>query len=223
VHEQQGPAASEAPSGPEQQEETQDGGVGTESPPEEGAPALGAQMTITFGEYEELKALARERDEYLKRLQRAVADYQNLQKRIEKTRARVHAETVEEVLRHILPIADSLSLALEAADNTEGAEDMVAGLKLLEKEFYDSLQRFGVEPIEALGAQFDPHYHEAVMSEERQGVPPNTVVRELKKGFLMRDRVIRASQVSVTPARKEQEESVDLEEGAEGQQENQGT
>jgi len=167
---------------------------GDEEPREDGA------VLVTLAQYEELNTLARERDDYLKRLQRAVADYQNLQRRTEKARANLYKQTVEEVVRHMLPLADSLSRALEAAQKTQGAQDILEGLKLLEKEFYDALGNFDVKPIEAIGAEFDPHFHEAVITEQQKDTPPNTVIRELKKGFMMGDRVIRPAQVSVTVA-----------------------
>lgn len=164
----------------------------------EAAEEEGGDITISFAEYQELKTLARERDEYLRRLQRVVADYQNYQKRQEKMKDRIREQIKQEVVGQILPVADSLNRAMEAAEEMEGADDILEGLKLVESEFHDLLENFDVKPIEAAGEEFDPHYHDAVMQEPKENVPPNTVVRELKKGFVMGDRVIRPAQVSVS-------------------------
>jgi len=203
------PAPSERPQPaeePAQNGETPQVMDRTEGGDEEPRKREDGTVQITLAQYEELNTLARERDEYLKRLQRAVADYQNLQRRTEKARANLYKQTVEEVVRHILPLADSLSRALEAAQKIQGAQDILEGLKLLEKQFYDALGNFGVKPIEAIGAEFDPRFHEAVITEQQKDTPPNTVVRELKKGFMMGDRVIRPAQVSVAVAEQKEGE-----------------
>ena len=169
------------------------------------APPQGRPVTLSHAEYEELKTLAQERDDYLRRLQRAVADYQNLQKRMEKFRESAHEATLRSLAEAILPVADSLARALEAAGQTAGAERIVEGLHLGEKEFYGALQKFGITPIKAEGEKFDPHFHEAVMQQPAADAEPNTVLRELKKGFLMGQQVLRPSQVVVAVAPPEDE------------------
>jgi len=154
-------------------------------------------ITVPVAVYEELKTLAAERDEYLKKLQRAVADYQNLQKRVEKMRQAANSEATRLVALKTVSLADSLARALEAAEGTEGAENLVEGLRLVEREFYAILESLDIRPIEAVGKPFDPHYHDAILQEPAEGVEANTVVRELKKGFIMGREVIRPTQVSV--------------------------
>jgi molecular chaperone GrpE len=189
------PAGGEGPATPEEPEGQPEGGT-----------EHGEAVHLSYAEYEELKTLAQERDDYLQRLQRAVADYQNLQKRIERFRLQAREDAVRALAEEILPVADSLSRALEAAEQAEGGEQIVEGLRLVEKEFYGALAEFGIRPVQALGQEFDPHYHEAAMQEPQQDAPPNTVVRELKRGFVMGDVVIRPSQVVVAgPAAAEEE------------------
>jgi molecular chaperone GrpE len=154
-------------------------------------------VELTHSEYEELKTLARERDEFYRRLQRAVADYQNLQKRLEKFRESARESILRQVGEAILPLADSLALALDAAERTEGGERIVEGLRLFEKEFYGALAVFDIRPVEAKGRPFDPHFHEALFQEPTAEAEPNTVLRELKRGFVMGDVVLRPSQVVV--------------------------
>jgi len=163
-------------------------------------------VTLSYAQYEELKTLAKERDDYLKRLQRAVADYQNLQKRIDKFRDAAQESVIRSLAEQILPMADSLSRALQAAEQAEGAENIVQGLRLVEKEFYGALQKLGIQPVEAVGQKFDPHFHEAAMQQQAAGVPPNTVVEELKKGFVLGGQVIRPSQVVVAASGEPREE-----------------
>ena len=155
-------------------------------------------VTISTSEYEGLRKLAQERDEFLTRLQRALADYQNLQKRVEKERLVARRNLVKQLAEDILPVADSLAWAIYAAENTDGAGNILRGLKLVEKEFYGTLEKLSVEPIDVAGVPFDPEYHSAVMQEENDDLSPNTVVRELKKGFLLDGEVIRAAHVSVS-------------------------
>ncbi|MCD6415921.1 MAG: nucleotide exchange factor GrpE [Planctomycetes bacterium] len=176
-------------------------------------PAVQAQehtdpIQLSYAQYEEFKTLARERDEYLKRLQRAVADYQNLQKRIEKFRIAARQSALRELGEAILPVADSLALALASAEQIEGAEEIVKGFRLVEKDFYAALEKLNIRPIEAVGLVFDPQYHEAVIQEETHEAPPNRVLREMKKGFMVDQQVIRPSRVVVSgPKRKDDGES----------------
>ena len=170
-----------------------------------GAPADGGTaeagdhgVVLSRTHYEELKTLARERDEYLRRLQRAVADYQNLQKRINRSRDTARDATMRSLAESLLPIADSLARAVDAALSTPGAASIVEGLHLVEKEFYGALERFDIRPLTAVGEPFDPHFHEALMQVPADGRPAGSVVQELKKGFVMGDIVIRPSQVVVT-------------------------
>jgi len=155
-------------------------------------------VTLSFGEYEELKTLAKERDAYLRQLQRAVADFQNLQKRTDRMREGAQEQIVRTLTQELAPVADDLARALEAAEQTPNAQGIVKGLRLVEAGFYAALARFGVRPLNPVGQEFDPHSHEAVMQERAEGVPPNTVLRELRRGFALGDVVVRPSQVVVT-------------------------
>jgi molecular chaperone GrpE len=208
------PRAEPTRSGAEEAWPTADQGVGEEAqaaaeempsaaeqaPPEQLEPHR-EPVTLPYGEYEELKTLARERDDFLRHLQRAVADYQNLQKRIEGLRESAREAALRSVAEEIVPVTDGLKRAMEAAEQVQGAESIVQGLRLVERGFYGALGRFGIRPLEAVGRKFDPHYHEAAMREYVDGVAPNTVIRELRTGFVMGDTVIRPSQVVVAATR----------------------
>jgi molecular chaperone GrpE len=156
-----------------------------------------ADVTISHAEHAELRSLAQERDDFLQRLQRAVADYQNLQKRSEKFRQAARIEAVQAATEKILPMADHLLRAREAAAAIEGGSNILAGLDLIEDDYYAALAALGVRPIDALGQKFDPHFHEAIMQQPTADVEPLTVITEIKRGFMLGDTVIRPSQVVV--------------------------
>ena len=197
---QQGPEPNEPDSGRPETEQAQQAAEDelSDEPAQQAAGATeGAAVFLSLEEYKELRAAAQERDDYLKRLQRATADYQNLQKRIAKFGDTATRTAIREVALQIVPLADSLARALSAVEESEGAGSFPEGLRLIEKEFYTILGKLGIEPIEAVGKPFDPSYHEAAFQEPAEGVEPNTVVRELKKGFVVGNEVIRPSQVTV--------------------------
>jgi len=195
---QESPAEQRKDDPPDGEQQAEETGEAEDSDEAREAGEEKDEVTISFAEYEELKTLAQERDEYLQRLQRAVADKQNLQKRMKKERKRAYENGVRETLEHILPLADTLNRARQAAEQSEKPEDMLEGLKLIEKEFYDSLGRFNVEPVKSVNEPFDPHYHHAVLQQPSDEVPPQTVIDEIKKGFVRGDDVIRPAQVSVS-------------------------
>lgn len=171
----------------------------TEEPAEEIEEGLqeAKSIEIPLREYRELMVKAQEHDHYLLRLQRSVADYQNLIKRLDKVRDMAKRDAARRVAEAIGPLADSLALALQHSEQAEGGAGMTEGLQMVEKEFYAMLPALGIEPIKALGQPFDPHFHEAVMQQPADGVEPNTVVAELKKGFMLGDEVVRPTQVAV--------------------------
>ena len=155
-------------------------------------------MPLPPNTIEELKTLAAERDDYLNRLRRAVADGMSLQSRIGKMREAAEREALRRVAGEVLPLADSLARALDVAGQTQGAEQITEGLLATQQEFYAMLEKLGIRPIEAIGEQFDPHYHEAVFQQPAAGVAPNTVLQEVKKGFLLEGELLRATQVVVS-------------------------
>ncbi|MFP4176215.1 MAG: nucleotide exchange factor GrpE [Planctomycetota bacterium] len=160
----------------------------------------GKEVTISFSEYEELKTLAEERDEYLDRLRRSVADRMKIQNRLKEIKKSARQEALRKVGRKVVPLADSLGRALNAAEEAGADEQIVEGLHLTEQEFYSALNELGIEPIEAEGADFDPDYHDAVFQQETDKVDPNTVLQEVKKGFLLGNQLLRPAQVVVSTA-----------------------
>lgn len=181
----------------QQQQDSRDANL-PEADGTEAVPPEGRLVTLGFAEYEELKTLAAERDEYLKRLRHAVADGVNLQNRMGKLRAASQAEALRNVGRKVAPLADSLRRALDAAEQMSGAGQIAEGLQIVEKEFYAILSSLGIEPIHVVGEPFDPHFHEAVFQKPVEGVAPGMVVEELQKGFLLGKDLLRPAKVVVS-------------------------
>jgi molecular chaperone GrpE len=147
-----------------------------------------------------------EAEENYDRLLRVSAEFENYKKRTAREMADFKKYANQSLLRELLPVIDNLDLAIkaaaEASDNTDAC--LLDGVELTRKEILKVFENFNVEPIDALGKPFDPNFHEAVMREESDEHPENTVVNELQKGYLMHDRLLRPSMVVVAmPKNKE--------------------
>jgi|SRR5690606_25784512 len=142
---------------------------------------------------------ARERDEYRDQLLRARAEFDNYRKRIERERVAMIARATEDALRDLLPIIDDLERAL-AADVNDAAAPFHQGVELIHRQMLELLARRGVEPIDALGQDFDPNIHEAVAYEPAEGRREGEIIGELRRGYRMGDRLIRPSMVRVAQA-----------------------
>jgi len=143
------------------------------------------------------------------RLLRQAAEFQNFRRRVEQERKNDLKFGQSLVLREMLDVYDDLRRSLEAAAEAAGKQGggpesasgngLKEGVELVYRKFTDTLQRFGVEPIEAVGAAFDEREHEAMMQQPApKGTPPGTVLGEIQKGYRMGDRVLRHSKVVVS-------------------------
>jgi molecular chaperone GrpE len=157
--------------------------------------AADAGATTQAGEGEELARLAAERDEYLDLLQRVQADFENYRKRAAREQERLVAHAHERVVRELLPVLDDLERALDAAERHEEAQ-LVEGVQLVEKALRKALEKEGLAEIETEGA-FDPHVHEAVLSQPRDGAESGSVVEVLQRGYRLGERVVRPARVIV--------------------------
>jgi molecular chaperone GrpE len=145
-----------------------------------------------------LEALQRERDDYYDRLLRKGAEFDNYRKRIEKERREQADRAVVSVLQDLLDVVDDFELALNTTDSS--ASPYRRGVELIHAKLLDLLRKQGVKPIEALGADFDPNLHEAVMQEVSAGHRENEVIAELRKGYTLNDRLLRPASVKVAKA-----------------------
>jgi len=156
--------------------------------PESAGPAASSK------EVEELKDKAKQaNDNYL----RAMADLQNFRRRGEEERIRIIRDANERLIKEMLPVLDDFDLALDAARKTESYEQLIGGVSAILRKFADTLGKQGVQPIPAIGEQFNAEVHEAVMLDEESEEPDETVTAELRKGYTLHERVIRPSLVKV--------------------------
>jgi molecular chaperone GrpE len=136
-----------------------------------------------------------ERDEYLALAQRVQADFENYRKRAAREQERLVAHAHERLVRELLPVLDDLERALEAAERHEEAA-LVDGVKLVERSLRKVLEREGVVEIPVEGG-FDPHVHEAMLTQPCEGAAPGTVVDVLQRGYRVGDKVVRPARVVV--------------------------
>jgi molecular chaperone GrpE len=135
------------------------------------------------------------RDEYLADLQRLAADFDNYRKRVARDQAQLVARAHEALVKELLPVLDDLERALGAAEMHDEAT-VVEGVRLVQRGLADQLAREGLEEIAADGA-FDPHVHEALLSQPAEGAEPGTVLQVVQKGYRLGDRVLRPARVVV--------------------------
>jgi len=145
---------------------------------------------------DELRQKARERDQYLDLLQRTTADFQNYQKRMRKEREALRQTALRDFIEALLPAIDNLDHAIAAAENSLD-KALLEGVKLAREEILRVLANFGVTRMSTVGVKFDPNLHEAIMVEQTDAVPHQTVVEELRPGYMLDDKVVRAAQVKV--------------------------
>jgi len=146
-----------------------------------------------------LQNLKEERDSLYDRLLRKQAEFENYKKRIEREKSEYYQFASAELVRELLTALDSFELALE---NAAGDQNMIRGFELIYKQIFDTLTRFGLKRIEAQGEKFDPHYHQAVSTEPTGEVEENTVIREMRKGYLLNGRLLRPAMVMVSAKRE---------------------
>lgn len=151
----------------------------------------------------EVEILQREMGETRDQLMRVAAEFDNFKKRMEREKSKLLKYAGENILRDLLVTLDNLDRAVEqgnaaAVDDTKKLESMLQGVELTRKGLVATLERYGVEPLTAVGLTFNPDEHDALTMEASEEVPANHVLREFAKGYRFRDRVLRHAQVVVS-------------------------
>jgi len=155
----------------------------------------------------ELKRLQAELAEAKDAAARRQADFENYRKRVERDRAETHSRIVGDIARKLLPVVDNLTRALDAERSVENRESkefrhFLHGIELISKQLNDVLESFGITAIDAVGQRFDPHIHEAVLTEPSDEYDPDIVSEEIARGYKLGDRLLRPAMVKVA-ARKD--------------------
>jgi molecular chaperone GrpE len=144
----------------------------------------------------ELELVEKQRDEFRDLLLRQTAEFDNFRKRTERERQMLEETAAENVIHDLLPLVDDLERAL-SADPGEGTEAYRRGVELIHRRLLDILRRRGVEAVQALGAEFDPHVHQAVSYEHAPDKNEGEIVEEFRRGYKLGDRLLRPSMVKV--------------------------
>jgi molecular chaperone GrpE len=140
--------------------------------------------------------LRRERDTLQDRLLRTAAEFDNYRKRMDKERRDLAEYAAADIVAEILPILDNFERALQAPPGAD-PESFRKGIELIHKQMLDLLRKRGVKPIEALGADFDPNLHEAVIHEASDAHRDGEVMQELQRGYRLGERLLRPAMVKV--------------------------
>ena len=167
-------------------------GDGRDVLPEAGAPE---NQSNVDGSQEELRKLRAERDALYDRLARLQADFENQRKRAAKEQAEYKDYAIADAIKSLLPIIDSFDRAIKTTGGS--SDDLRSGVELINRQLHDALSKLGVQPIEAQGAPFDPHLHQAVQLVETTDVPDHQVIEELQRGYKLKDRLLRPAMVRV--------------------------
>jgi molecular chaperone GrpE len=162
----------------------------------DGSPSEPAAATDTASG---LDPLQRERDDFYDRLLRKTAEFDNFRKRVERDRKDMIEFAAADVIGDLLPIVDDFDRAL-AADAPPEAKPYKSGLELIQRQLAELLKRRNVTTIDPLGADFDPHQHQAVAYEEVSGAREGEIVGVMAKGYRMGERLLRPALVKVAKA-----------------------
>lgn len=131
------------------------------------------------------------------RLKRQMAEFENFRKRTEKEKAQMYDMGAKSIVEKVLPVIDNFERGLGAVPEENAEDPFVDGMNKIYKQMMTMLEEAGVKPIEAVGAEFDPEYHNAVMHVEDENLGENVIAEELQKGYMYRDTVVRHSMVKV--------------------------
>lgn len=155
---------------------------------------------VSRAEFEQVKG---ERDQLLDRMARMQAEFDNARKRAERDKVEFRDIATGNVVDQFLPVIDNFQLALNASGNTD---QLRSGVALIVKQMEEVLQRMQVTAIPAIGEPFDPRVHEALGSVEREDMPDQHVAEEIRRGYRLRDRLLRPALVRVAHNSKQTSE-----------------
>jgi molecular chaperone GrpE len=172
------------------------------SPAEVAPSAGGPEVAELVASRAELKRLDSETKELRESLARRQADFENYRKRMERERSGTYSRVVADVAAKLLPVLDNLKRALETEASVEASESdefrhFLSGVDLIYKQLNGVLDALGVKPVVSEGEHFDPHLHEAVVTEATDEVEPDTIIQEIVRGFTLGDKLIRPALVKV--------------------------
>ena len=166
-----------------------------------------ADQPLTEDNIRELQALAAKSDEYRDQLLRTAADLDNYKKRAAREKQEAIKFANESLLAKLIPVLDNFDMALAAVSTAQSetapsanTDSLQQGVSMIQQQLRQALADAGLEEINATGQPFDPNYHEAVSQQESPDVPEGHVLQQLRKGFKLRERLLRPATVIVAKA-----------------------
>ena len=173
----------------------------TKSPESNKDAKLNEELSMAKTKIEQLE---KEAAEYKDKLLRKAAEFENYKRRTENDQLNLLKYAAESFIIKLLPIVDDFERSLQHIDNTRDFDSLKQGIKLVYEKLIKVLDEQGVKKIESIGKPFDVHFHEAIMQKKADGVEPHTVLDEVEKGYIYKDRVIRHTKVIVSADNSEQ-------------------
>lgn len=136
-------------------------------------------------------------EELTDRVKRQMAEFENFRKRSEKEKSTMYEMGAKDIIERILPVIDNFERGLAVIPEADRTTPVAGGMEKIYKQFCKVLEEAGVKPIEAIGQQFDPSFHNAVMHIDDESLGENVVAEELQKGYMYRESIVRHSMVKV--------------------------
>lgn len=167
-----------------------------EQPGKEKSPKSGKSF-FKSSKNKELEAKDQKIQELTDKLLRTMAEFDNYRKRTEKEKSQMFDLGVKSVIEKLLPVVDNFERGLSAINEADKDSALAQGYNMIYKQLMTMLENMGVKPIEAVGKEFDPNYHNAVMHSEDENLGENIVAEEFQKGYMYNDMVVRHSMVRV--------------------------
>lgn len=168
--------------------EQADQGNGEAAPQSEVEDDLAAQLAKVQEEAREIE------DKML----RMAAEFENFKKRTRRERETYLKYAEEDILKELLPSVDNLERAIEQGRDTDDITALLEGVEMTFKGIVTALEKFGLKPLDGVGEPFDPNFHEALAMEASSEVPENSILQEFQKGYMYKDRLLRAAKVVVS-------------------------
>jgi molecular chaperone GrpE len=158
-----------------------------------------APEILTPEQLDDLKSRAAKADDNWERMLRTTADFENYKKRAAREREEATKFANESLIKKLVTVLDNFDMALAAAGTqpVEASQSLQTGVAMIHQQLRNVLQEAGLEELDAAGKKFDPNWHEAVSQQDSAEVPEGQVLQQLRKGYKMRDRLIRPATVVV--------------------------
>ena len=183
------PSDSENPGSEKEQTEENESDTGDQGPK--------AEKKKLFGKKNKKDKKDEKIEELTDRLTRQMAEFDNFRKRTEKEKSQMYEVGAKDIIEKILPVVDNFERGLGAVTEEEKENAFVQGMEKVYKQLMTTLEGIEVKPIEAVGKEFDPNFHNAVMHVEDEELGENIIAEEFQKGYMYRDSVVRHSMVKV--------------------------